>query len=374
MKLLDLTWRVYRIPFRRPFVTAHGVLAVRIGAIVTARTDDGSTGYGEVAPLPEQSGVSLDAVLSLLPRLASELCGREMGDILSFLEYASEEGQFPSPLLCGLESALLDAHGRASGHSLAALLARGYPREESIPVSELRARIAVNVVIGGATTELAVEQARAAVDAGFACLKLKLADASYSVVERVASIRAAVGASIRLRLDANEGWSFEQARSLLARCAEYDIEYIEQPLPASDLQGMVHLRRLALVPIAADEAVSGLSSARRLLAAGAADVLILKPQLAGGLRACRRIIQDASRCGVACVITSTLEAGLGVAAALELVAASPEVTLPCGLATLDLLKNDLLRDGLLIERGHIKLPVGPGIGVELDEGALARYA
>jgi L-alanine-DL-glutamate epimerase-like enolase superfamily enzyme len=231
----------------------------------------------------------------------------------------------------------------------------------------------VNAVIGAGSTEDAVKRSRAAVHAGFTCLKLKLTDPSSSTVQRVAAVRAAIGSEPRLRLDANACWSFEQADSVLTQCAAYDIQYVEQPLPVYDLAGMARLRRVSPIPLAVDEALTGLESARRVLDAEAADVLILKPQLAGGLRAGRQIIQESSQRNVVCVVTSTLEAGIGVAAALHLAAASPEITMACGLATLDLLVDDLLCDGLLVSNGHIHVPAGPGLGVQLDEAALKCY-
>jgi len=403
MKISDFTWRVYRIPFRRPFTTAHGPLSLRTGALVSVRTDDGHVGHGEIAPLPSQSGASLDAALGALPGLARELRGRELADILRFLAVQSSSekqdgdgqhrrytlregdarsggprgrtvmGQLPSALVCGLETALLDAAGQASGRSVAALLASGYPFAEDCESSAPRAHVLVNAVIGGETLEMAVTQAQIAVKAGFACLKLKVTGASEVESERVAAIRAAIGPEVSLRLDANEGWSFEQARSLLTRCAPYAIQYVEQPLPARDLAGMARLRRVSPIPLGADEALTGLESALRILDTEAADVLILKPQLAGGLLACREIIQQANQRNVACVITSTLEAGIGVAAALHLAAASPEVTMACGLATLALLEDDLLRDGLMIERGCMAVPRCPGLGVALNRKVLQHY-
>jgi len=110
-----------------------------------------------------------------------------------------------------------------------------------------------------------------------------------------------------------------------------------------------------------------------VLAAGAADILIVKPQLAGGLRAGRRIIQEALQQGLQCVVTSMLEAGVGVAGALHLAAASSEVTLECGLATLPLLEDDLLLDALPIQDGWMTVPAGPGLGVSLDRVALEKY-
>jgi L-Ala-D/L-Glu epimerase len=372
MKISDLTWRVYRVPFRKPFVTAHGPLSERVGVLVSVRTDSGYVGHGEIAPLPSQSGASLEEALSALPGVAYALRGCELKVPLN-----GDGGHWrwgkPSELMCGLETALLDVIGQASGQSVAALLAHDSSSGKDCGISAPRVSVLVNTVIGGATLEEIVAQARAAMKAGFGCLKLKITGTSEEDISRVAEVRAAIGSEPRLRLDANEGWSFEQASTILPRLAPYDIEYIEQPLPAADLAGMARLRRISPIPLAADEALTGLECARRVLDAEAADVLILKPQLAGGLLACRDIIQRANERNVACVITSTLEAGSGVAAALHLAASSPTITLPCGLATLDLLEDDLLENGLVIEQGCMAVPRGPGLGVTLDEDALKCY-
>jgi o-succinylbenzoate synthase len=373
MKLADLAWMLYRVPFRAAFRTAHGTLDQRTGVIVTAITEGGIAGIGEIAPLPGQGGLSLQAILKTLVLLVRDLKGRDLVDILRFLRTQSEEERLPSSLVCGLEIALFDALGRARGQSMAALLAHGYPGEERREPVPPRTRMPVNAVIGGTAIEQAVEQARSALLAGFSCLKLKLAGAPQDMVERVRVLRAVCGPGVSLRLDANEGWSFEQARWFLAQCASCNIQYTEQPLPARDLASMARLRRLSPVPIAADEALVSLVRARRMLEAGAADVFILKPQLIGGLQVCRKIVQEADQRGVACVLTSNLEAGIGVAATLHLAAALPQITLPCGLATLDLLENDLLLTGPVIEQGCMALPAGPGLGVELNRGALRAY-
>lgn len=367
MQLVNLRWSTYRIPLRVPFMTAHGALSERAGAIIAIYTDSGYVGYGEVAPLPTHSGASLDEALRPLPALAHNLRGHDVADILHFLDARCQEGRLAAALLCGLETALLDASGQVCGQSIAELLTRAYTgRQVSNPAVHLRARIPVNAVLGDESTEITLTKALQAVAAGFNCLKLKVTEASQATVERIAAIRAAIGPVPRLRLDANEGWSFEQARWMLNQCAAYDVQYVEQPLTACDLASMARLRRLSPIPLAADEALSSPASAQRVLDTEAADVLILKPQLAGGLRACRKIIQEADQRQVACVITSTLEAGIGVAAALHLAAASPEVTMACGLATLDLLEHTLLRTNLPVSDGQISVPTGPGLGVRLN--------
>ncbi len=138
--------------------------------------------------------------------------------------------------------------------------------------------------------------------------------------------------------------------------------------------GMRTLRQAVPMPIAADEAVYSLQSARDVLDSEAADILVVKPQLAGGLRAGQQIIQEAAQRGVRCVITSTIEAGIGLIAALHLAAASPAITLECGLATLHLLVDDLLMEDLPIRNGYLTVPTGPGLGILLDGEALERYS
>jgi L-alanine-DL-glutamate epimerase-like enolase superfamily enzyme len=128
------------------------------------------------------------------------------------------------------------------------------------------------------------------------------------------------------------------------------------------------------IPLAADEAITDLASAQQVLTEQAADVLIIKPQLAGGLRMGRQIIQAATQHNVQCVVTSSIDAGIGIASALHLVAASPEITLECGLSTLDKLEDDLIIERLQPKDGLLALPNTPGLGVHLDHTALARYS
>lgn len=373
MKLIGLKWSPYRVPFRSPFLTAHGVLSYRSGMLVHIQTDAGYSGNGEIAPLPEFSGSSLGEALKALPELSQLLPGQDLEAILSWLEEQSQREQLPAPLIYGLEIALGDALSKARGQNLATWLATDISGQQTGSAISPRVSMPVNAVLGGTTVDRVIERARTAVAAGFTCLKLKVTEASQAMVELIAALRATIGPIPRLRLDANEGWNIEQANWMLARCAEYDIQYVEQPLPANDLAGMAWLRRSSLIPLAADESLYSLASARLILATEAADVLILKPQLIGSLRACCEIIREARGHRVDCVITSTLETGIGVASALHLAAAMPEITLACGLATLDLLESDLSQAKMTLNNGYLDVPTGPGLGVQPDPVLLERY-
>ncbi len=371
MTIRAVRWRRYRIPFRSAFATGHGQTRAREGAIVTVVTDDGVIGVGEIAPLPDFSAEGLSGALASLSVHAPMMLGRSLDDALLWLAANTSLGVPPS-VRCGFECALLDALARQRRVSLARLFAGENGR--------VRTRVPVNAVIGAETLEETVTAARQAVAEGFGCVKLKLLppedDAAGAEHEtaRVAAVRQAIGPNIHLRLDANAALTYEQALSLLEGCAGLDVQYIEQPLAASDIVGMRELRRATGIPIAVDEALTNLETARAWLDGEAADVFVIKLQCAGGVRAAQAMMALVGDRGVRTVLTSALESGIGVAAALHLAAAEPSLSLECGLATLDLLTDDLIGSGLLVRDGALLVPEAPGLGVVLDRTTLDRYA
>ncbi|GHO95186.1 dipeptide epimerase [Reticulibacter mediterranei] len=363
MAITKMRWYPYSVPFRHPFTTAHGTLTMREGAIVEVFVEGNGSGIGEIAPMPEFGGETLDAALTILPSIAAHLSGRTLIEALNYVSIQQEAGELPAGVACGLEIALLDALGKQEGCSISTLLA----------TNAAKTVVAANAVIGAQPVEAAARQAREAVAAGFRCLKLKIGHGLYEEIERVAAVRKAVGPEIHLRLDGNEGWSFEQARTILAACEPFAIQYVEQPLRVYDLSGMYRLRQEVSIPIAADEAVYNLESARRVLDWQAADVLIVKPQLVGGLRVGQRIVYEAAKYDVPCVVTSMIETGVGLLGALHLAAALPYITLECGFATLPLLADNLICEPCSLQHGILVVPQQPGLGVTLDRTALAKY-
>jgi o-succinylbenzoate synthase len=364
MTIVNVQWHPYRVPFKIPFSTAHGLLKARTGIIVEVRTEEGVTGVGEIAPLPEFKGSTLAQASVMLPSLVEHLKGKTLHEALDIV--AATAGVINlAPTTCGMEIALFDAWGKVEHRSVGSLLC-----ENVVGLS-----IPINAVIASTSQEMAVMAARQAVNDGYTCIKLKvgMAQSVHEEVERVAAVRDTIGPKIRLRLDANEAWDIQQALAVLSCCVPYDIEYIEQPVKADNLEAMRMLCRSVPIPIAADEAISNLSSARRVLENEAAAVLIVKPQLAGGLRVGQQIVQEAARYGVQCVITSSIETGIGIAATLHLAAATPTITQACGLSTLNMLVDDLLVEDLLIQDGYMTVPTDNGLGVTLDREALELY-
>lgn len=364
-RIVQVAWLPFTIPYAAAFTTAHGSEPARTGAIVRVTSADGLEGLGEASPLPAFHGGSLDDALALLAGLAPQLLGLELAAALDLVDRLDVVAPGASAVACGLDTALHDLWGHAAGVPLARLL------DPAAAVA-----VPVNATIGAADVAAAASAAGRVAQADLQCAKLKVGVANTPSAElaRIAAVRAALAPGVRLRLDANAAWSVPQAIAIIRAAERYDLELVEQPVAADDLAGMATVRAAVNVPIAADESVGGPAQARRVIAAGAADILIVKPMMAGGLRRGLEIIALARAAGLQSLITTTIDTGVGVAAALHLAATLPAPPLACGLATGALLAGDLTSHPMAIRNGAMQLPDQPGLGVRLDDHQIARYA
>jgi O-succinylbenzoate synthase len=230
----------------------------------------------------------------------------------------------------------------------------------------VRTSVPVNVTVPAVGPERAHALVRAG---GCTTAKVKVAEPGQSAADdeaRVEAVRDALGPSGRIRVDANGGWDVEQAVTairLLDRAAG-GLEYVEQPVMA--VEDLAVVRRRVDVAIAADESIRRAADPYRVRDLEAADVAVLKVQPLGGVRACLRIAEDI---GLPVVVSSALETSVGIAAGVALAAALPELPYACGLATVQLLTDDVVATPLLPVDGA--LPVGVPL---VDDAALARLA
>src|SRR5579859_2022848 len=165
MKIIDIQWRAYRLPFIHSFTTAHNVMTEREGIIVQVTTEHGASGIGEIAPLPTFAGGSLADAHALLPTFASRLRHKTLHEALHLLTTEKATTKAASTL-CGLEIALLDALGKTQGCSISVLLSpAGTTPHPAVPV---------NTVITAETTRAAIKAAHDAKKNGFHCVKLKV--------------------------------------------------------------------------------------------------------------------------------------------------------------------------------------------------------
>lgn len=364
MRIHRISWIPFRLPFAATFATARGPAAVREGLLLRLESAEGLEGLGEASPLPAFGGGTVQDALALVRELAPALAGAETEHVEAILGRLDLHRPGAAAVSCAVDTALLDLNGRYAGSPVAALL--GGKPGRAIPV---------NATIGRPDAGAAAEAAGRAIAEGFRCVKLKtgLGLPAGAELARIARVREAIGPHATLRLDANGAWAPDEAITVLRAAEAYDIELVEQPVPAEDLDGLARVRSGCSVPVAADEAACTLEQAQRVVRAGAADVLIVKPMAAGGLRAARRIIELAVQAGLRPIVTTTIDSSVGIAAALHLAAALLDPLPACGLATGLLLAGDLARPRLLPQQGTMTVPDAPGLGVALDPAQLARF-
>jgi L-alanine-DL-glutamate epimerase-like enolase superfamily enzyme len=210
-------------------------------------------------------------------------------------------------------------------------------------------------------------RAREGMHEGYACFKLKVG--LPDDLERVALVREAIGPWPALRIDANGAWSAEQAVEAVTALEPFDLQLVEQP--CRTLEEMAEVRRAVGVPVAADESVATADDVRAAAAAGACDTVNVKLAASGGFSAARETLRAADECGLSAFLSSTLDGPWGIAAALQL-AASEKLSLACGLATLELFDASLARALPPPVQGLMAVPQGPGLGVAIDDGAIAE--
>ena len=230
----------------------------------------------------------------------------------------------------------------------------------------VRDAVPVNVTVPACSPERAHEIVRAG---GCTTAKVKVAERGQTLADdiaRVEAVRDALGGEGLIRVDANGGWDLDEATraiTLLERAAG-GLEYVEQP--CESVEELAAVRRAVDVRIAADESIRRAADPYRVRDLAAADIAVLKVQPLGGVRACLRIAEDI---GMPVVVSSAVESSVGIAAGVALAAALPSLEHACGLATVQLLSDDVALKPLLPVAGM--LSVG---AVEVDEAAMARVS
>ena len=237
--------------------------------------------------------------------------------------------------------------------------------EEGWPPAR-RDRIPVNVTVP------AVDPAEAhaiVLSSGCSTAKVKVAERGQDAADdeaRLEAVRDALGPAGRIRVDANGAWDVGTAVSVIGRLdrAAGGLEYVEQP--CAGVEELAEVRRRTDVRVAADESIRRAEDPYRVRDLEAADVAVLKVQPLGGVRACLRIAEEI---GLPVVVSSALETSVGIAAGVALAAALPDLPYACGLATVQLLTDDVVREPLLPKDGWL-----PVVRPDVDEARFARVS
>lgn len=344
----------HRSPLLRPFVTAARRTDSVAFVVAEVELDGGVVGQGSAAEtvavtgesaatiheaLTGPLGAALTGARGTLPELAARIAGALPG---------------ATSAKAALDVALHDAAARAAEVPLVELLGGSTGGE-----------LLNDMTVSLEEPEVMARRAREAVDSGEQILKIKLGRDPEEDRRRLdAVLEAAPG--VRLRLDANQGWSPEEAIRILTglEADALPIDLVEQPVPAADVDGLARVRAAVGLPIMADEAVWTAADARRLVDAGAADLLNIKLAKTGGVREALAIADVAQEAGLTCMIGAMMEPRISITAAAHLAVAHPAITLidldpPAWFA------SPLPGGGYVQDGARLRLLGGPGLGLDL---------
>jgi len=365
MRFSELEVVPYALTFERPYATARGTLARREMLLVRLRTDDGLEGLGEAVALSLRGGADLGSIERAILRCSRRLRRADLSDFAgdrplhaavdAFIHVAAGR-RMPAPAKAALEMAILDLAGKAAGLPVWSLLG-------ATSVEPVRCNA---TLVAGAAGEVAADAERWA-QRGFETFKLKLGTGED--VAQVRAVRETLGPQARIRLDANGAWSVGEALGVLRMVEPLDVELVEQPV--ATFGELAQVSAATSIPVAADESVERGKDARRAASAKACAMATVKLAKVGGIGEANGIAAE-----LPIYLSSALDGPLGIAAAAHAAQALPfegaAAGLAHGLATRLLFADTIATRECSLKGGLLSPPPGPGLGVEIDEQALAE--
>jgi o-succinylbenzoate synthase len=348
---------------KKSFKIAGGTIETLDHVIVKVTSSNGSTGYGEGIPLPAYSDETQDGVYFALKRLlGNSIIGEDPINIEKIIRKMDTVIPGHNYAKAALEFAIWDLIGKELKVPVYMLIGGLY--RDSIPLAWS---------IGYAKPEDMMNEAVQKVREGYRVVKVKIGRGESLDLEVVRCVREAIGDKIAIRADANQGYTLDQAFKILRKMEKYDLQLFEQPLNRYDLHGMAKLAEAFDTPILADESVFGTDDVMRVIKAEAADIINIKIAKPGGIYSAKKVAAIAEAAGIPCEVGSNFEFAIGTAAGAHLAASTPNVTYESELVGPAWIVDDVVARLYVPENGSLDVPSGFGLGVDVDEGKIARY-
>lgn len=365
MKISEVRTSPLRLPYKEPFHWAHGVIEAAEVVLVEVRTDAGLVGYGE-----SMSSSPASAIQALLQAAGDHCVGRSPFEINALVREAYQHAfeargncsapRFGAQVLAGLDMALWDVAGKASGRPVHELLGGavrdqiqyfGFPQGES-------------------AADVAREARKLAAD-GCEVIYAKIGRGEALDMAIAREVRAAIGTK-RLRLDANEAWDTLTALRMIRRLAAFDIEFIEQPTRADSLAALAQVKASSPVAIAADQVVFTPEDVYEVCRHHAADVIVLGVHETGGIDRFRKAAAIAEVAGLNVCLHGLYESGITTCASNQVAATLDNLDDGNQYMNHFLAEDIVQQPDLRLKAGRLPVLRGPGLGFELNWDAVGR--
>ena len=361
MKITEVRLGKISVPLRVPFKTALRRVDSVEDVIVEIVTDTGHKGYGEAPPTGVITGDTTDAIIGAIrDHISKKIIGLDIDNFEDVIQEVQSSIVHNSSAKAAVDMALYDLYGQLF----------------NIPVYKLfggaRKSITTDITISVNDPNTMAHDAIDAVERGYDTLKVKVGVDPSLDVSRLSAVRNAVGNNVRIRIDANQAWTPKEAVRILNSMQEkgLNLELVEQPVKAADIEGLKFVTERSYVPVLADESVFSPEDALKIMQYHAADMINIKLMKCGGLYNALKIIAAAEIYGIECMLGCMLEAKISVNAAVELACAKKVIT-RIDLDGPVLCSEDPIIGGAVFNEKDITVSDAPGMGIKgIEEGRL----
>jgi L-alanine-DL-glutamate epimerase-like enolase superfamily enzyme len=352
MKINQIQIAKLRIPLIRPFITALRRTEHVEDIVVILSTDNGVIGYGSAASTPVITGDSQESIIGTLQILATKLLGKELTNFEELLLLVQNSQVNNTSAKAAMDIALHDLVAKQLQVPLYKFLGGGKP--------ELKILTTVSVKDAAEM----VEDAKLFVSQGFETLKIKVGLNPAEDIARLKAIRQAVGNSIHILSDANQGWDAKSALQIIDSLAANDlgIAMVEQPVKAWDYNNLKYVRDNSRIPIYADESAFNLRDVSKIISGEIADGINIKLMKSGGIYAARPIYDLATAHNIPCMAGCMLESPIGLAAMASFVVGRSNIKF-VDLDPITMIKYNPIQGGVTLNGATLSLSELPGFGI-----------
>jgi L-Ala-D/L-Glu epimerase len=351
-------WK-FSIPMH-PFTIATGTMHFAQNIFIRVFLENGMYGVGECSAFPMITGETQSTCFEMGKEFAALWKGKDALNIPERLKELDDFTAFNSTIKSAFDIALYDIAAKSAGKPLYAYLGGTIKEMET------------DLTIGIDAPALMAQKAKDFVTGGVRIIKVKLGKNAEEDIDRIQLIRKAAGTSVKLRIDANQGWNYDDAVKVLKAIAQYNIEFCEQPMRRWDDHMLPALKKLSPVKIMADESVYDYRDAERLIAAGACDYVNIKFAKSGGIYGAIKIHDTCKMSNIPCMMGGMLESRVALSAFAHFAMSHNNVIFydmdTCLLGH----KEDPVTGGVKYNGYFIEVPAAPGIGADADDDFLRR--
>jgi len=354
MKITNIQTKTLKAPLKNPFITSLRRVDALEDLVVIVECDDGTVGYGEGAPTPQITGETMGSMMATVAYIKPHLIGREIEDFDAIIKLIHSLIVKNTTAKSALEIALYDLKAKSKKLPLFRML------------GGTQTKFSTDITISMSEIDKMIVDCHSAVALGYNTLKIKIGDNPQKDVERVIAIHGALDKNIKLRLDANQGWSAKQSVELLHALERQNIiaEFIEQPVAADDIEGLKYIKERVQTPLLADESIFSINDARRLLEMQAIDYVNIKLAKTAGITQALELADLSKSFGVKCMIGCMLEGPISVAAGVHVASAKADIISMLDLDAVSLLASHPMETSIDFNESKILLSDAHGLGIK----------